>query len=58
MCSKCALEDVSLHGEHSGKIIDLDRFIPTFSQEMFRLSDQNKRLYSEFLDNKENVSLL
>jgi hypothetical protein len=24
MCSKCAIEDISLHGEHSSKISDLD----------------------------------
>lgn len=27
LCNKCAIEDISIHGEHTSKIVDLDNFV-------------------------------
>lgn len=58
MCGKCAIEDIALHGEHQGKILDVESFITSFTTDMFRLCDQYKLLYQEFIKTKENQQLM
>ncbi|CAD8166851.1 unnamed protein product [Paramecium pentaurelia] len=52
-------EDPQLfHNDHLTKIIDVEAFASQFCEEMSRLANQNIVLYQEFMQNKENVSLL
>ncbi|CAK74696.1 unnamed protein product (macronuclear) [Paramecium tetraurelia] len=52
-------EDPQLfHNDHLTKVIDVETFTAQFCEEMSKLANQNSVLYQEFMQNKENITLL